>query len=175
MTGPPASSKAKRLLVFLFHQIIGTWGVIAVAPLLTALGFDLARTIGPAFPIGQLYWLLTGTPFFPVQVTIALILGWLLGWWLHHRSMLWIWVLPALILCLALIAVPTLTPELTPMRLQSGQPRLLHYFGWGCQPENHCIDQIVVTLPFYASIAYSLGALLADRLSAKKAKSLAGA
>jgi Na+/melibiose symporter-like transporter len=36
-----------------------------------------------------------------------------------------------------------------------------HFFGWGCRLKNHCLDQLLITLPFYSSLAYSTGAFLA--------------
>ena len=68
----------------------------------------------------------------------------------------------------AVVAVPTFTPSIAPPRFQAGdgESRLSHYFGWGCQPTSptHCLDQTLVTLPFYVSVAYSLGALLAQKV-----------
>src|SRR3954454_23894141 len=74
--------------------------------------------------------------------------------------MLWVWVLPLAVLCFALIAF---NPEWTSVlaRPSTVGSRLSHYFGWGCQPRAHCLDQLVITMPFYSSVAYSLGALLA--------------
>ena len=44
---------------------------------------------------------------------------------------------------------------------------LSHYFGWGCQADYRCYDQMTFTEPFYTSVAYSLGALWASRKIAK--------
>ena len=39
--------------------------------------------------------------------------------------------------------------------------RLSHCFGWGCKPRAHCIDELLITMRFYASAAYFRGALMA--------------
>ena len=31
------------------------------------------------------------------------------------------------------------------------------FFGWSCLPQNHCFEQVAITLPFYSASAYSLG------------------
>lgn len=162
MRSPPKGGggglKAKGFLLFLMHQLIGTIGVGVGALLLTGLAFDLLRLLGRHYTMGYSHWILTGTPYFPVQIVLALFLGWLLSRRFHHRSMLWVWILPTGILCCAFAVLPTVTS----LTLQF---RLSHFFGWGCRPENRCFDQIGVTLPFYIAVAYSAGALLARRTS----------
>jgi hypothetical protein len=80
--------------------------------------------------------------------------------------MLWIWVFPLAILAYGFAAGPVLNPfHIVLPRLESVQARLSFYFGWGCQPQAHCLDQLLITMPFYASVAYSLGALLARNTS----------
>jgi hypothetical protein len=81
--------------------------------------------------------------------------------------MLWVWVLPFAVLCYAVVEIPTLNPTVTPLDFQAGmgQSRLTHYFGWGCQPVNHCFDQELLTSPFYAAAAYSVAAFAAEELT----------
>lgn len=153
------------------HQFIGTWGVALSANLLASLPFDVIRSLDPGLlNFHTTRWLLTELPWFPIQVGTALWLGWAFSRQFHHRSMLWIWVIPLAGLCYVVIAVPTLTPDILPLALQAGvgQSRLSHYFGRGCRPEDRCIDQMFVTMPFYTSVFYSLGAFLAQRLSATR-------
>jgi len=148
-------SKAKSVLVFATHQFAATIGILLLANLATGLAFDVIRLFsGRVYSIGYSYWILSGTPYFPVQIALGLVLGWILGRWLRHRSMLWVWVLPALALGLAFVALP----QVSSLTLQA---RLSHFFGWGCRPENHCSDQLGITLPLYSAISYSFGALLA--------------
>jgi hypothetical protein len=76
--------------------------------------------------------------------------------------MVWVWILPAVLLTYVVAEVRTITPDLTSVLGQSANP-FSHYFGWGCQPKNRCLDQILITLPFYSAIAYSLGGWIGQR------------
>lgn len=152
--------RAKRVLVFLIHQFVGTWGIAFFAYFLGSSIFELPSVFGRTYSMRSLHWILTETPYFPVQISLGLYFGWLLGRRFKHRSMLWVWVIPALILCYAVVAVPTLTPQATSVLVQTGGP-LSHYFGWGCQPKDRCLDQLLITMPFYVATAYSIGAWLA--------------
>jgi len=153
----------RSTLVFLMHEFIATEGVIW----LTILGsFMLRGSIAEvheawahsAFMRG-IHLILSNTPFFPVQITVGAYLGCKLYRRWRHRAMLWAWILPGVLLIYAVIAIPTLSPwSLSP---QSGP--IAHYFGWGCQADYRCYDQLTFTQPFYTSVAYCLGALWASR------------
>jgi hypothetical protein len=165
-----SGSRFKGVLVFVMHQLIGTWGVAVAAVPLAFISFEILRPLDPRlFVEHNAHVLLTELPYFPMQVVLALWSGWTFSRRFHHRSMFWIWVLPFLVLCYAVVAVPTLTPDLTIKSVVAqtvgSQSPLSHYFGSGCTVENRCIDQLLITMPFYASVSYSLGALLARRLS----------
>ena len=84
--------------------------------------------------------------------------------------MVWVWVLPFLVLCYTVISVPTISPQLASTLLQAGvvHSRLSHYFGWGCRTKDRCLDQILVTLPFYTSAAFSIGALVARNMAKRR-------
>ena len=164
-------TRVKSLLVFALHQFIGTWGVAFLAAAGVFEFFNLLVTISPwETHVRSAYRLLTENPFYPVQIVTGLYFGWLLGRRLKHRCMLWIWVLPLAALCYALTVGLILIPEWTSVlaRPRTVGSRFSHYFGWGCQPRAHCLDQLLITMPFYASASYSLGALLA-RKALKKA------
>jgi hypothetical protein len=152
----------KPVLAFALHQFVATLGVLVAAPWLVVLGCDLLRMFGRTIYMRDVSWLLTETPYYPVQVVVALFLGRFLGFYLRHRSMVWVWVLPFLILSGLFIANARVFP-LDPGSLSVLAPssRLSHFFGWGCLVQERSFDQLLVTMPFYAAVAYSLGALSA--------------
>lgn len=137
-----------------------------LAGLLTAYAFDVLSLLGKSFPAHTMFWMLTGTPYYPVQIGLALSLGWLIGRRVQHRAMVWVWVLPLGYLTYALIAIPTLVPRFIPPMYQAGigESRFKHYFGWGCGASHPCFDQNAITVVFYIAAAYSIGAFLARRL-----------
>jgi hypothetical protein len=64
---------------------------------------------------------------------------------------------PALAIILLMLFAP-----LTPVVISGVEiTKAEHFFGWGCLPQNHCFEQVGLTLPFYAASAYSLGGLFA--------------
>jgi hypothetical protein len=167
-TRPEGESEthASFWLNFVLHQFIGVWGITMSAGVVTGLALDLLMLSGKHFTRGYLSWLLSGRPYFPIQIALAIFLGWVFGRHLWHKSMVWVWVMPFAILCYAFVAIPTITPTLPPQyQAGIGESRLSHYFGWGCGPWNYCRDQAAITLPFYIASAYSLGALFAESTS----------
>jgi hypothetical protein len=157
----------QSICTFVIHQFIGTYGVVWLSTFLASAVGNLLTHLyglfGHSFSMRPLYWIMTETPYFPVQIAMGLCLGWVVYRRLRHRSMLWIWVIPFAILGYALFVLP-LSPETTSVFNQSGiQSRLSHYFGWGCNARDRCLDQIIVTLPSYAAAAYSIGAAVARK------------
>jgi hypothetical protein len=153
-------SLTKSVLNFGLHQFIGMYGVPFTAPIVFSLGFKLLFLFGHNYPRKTFYSIVSELPYFPIQIVFAVILGWLLGRVLRDRSMVWIWLLPLAELCYS-VATRLLNP--TSVFIGVGQSWFSHYFGWGCRPADHCLDQLVITLPFYSSLAYSFGAVLARK------------
>jgi hypothetical protein len=151
--------------LFVLHQFIATVGIDILAGSLTAYVFDVLYLFGKPVPSRTMYWILTGTPYYPVQISLGLILGWLIGRRARQRVMLWVWVLPFAYLTYAVIAIPTLVPNWIPPAYQAGvgESRFKHYFGWGCGGQHPCFDQNAITVLFYIAAAYSIGALLAAK------------
>ena len=162
-------TRVKSLLVFALHQFIGAWGIAFLAAFGLFELFDLVATLSPWKPsVRFVHWILTENPLYPVQIVAGLYFGWLLGRRLQHRCMLWIWIFPLAILAYAFAATPLVSPYASVLlRPDSVQARVSFYFGWGCQPRERCIDQLLISMPFYTSVAYSLGALLARKASVK--------
>jgi hypothetical protein len=157
-------SLTKSALTFGLHQFIGMYGIPYTAPLVFSLAFKFLFLFGHNY--GKTFFsIVSELPYFPVQIIFALILGWLLGRALRHRSIVWVWVLPMAILCYSLVTARVLIPTSVFARPGVFHSRFSHYFGWGCQPAAHCLDQLLITMPFYSSLAYSVGAILARRLA----------
>ena len=157
-----AKSPARSVATFVLHQFIGVYGIPYTAPIISSLVFKCLFLFGRTYPRKTFYSIVSGLPYFPVQIVFALILGWLLGRALRHRSIECVWVLPLVILCYSVATYRVLIP--TSVLASIGQSRFSHYFGWGCRPENHCLDQVLITMPFYSCLAYSLGAAFARRV-----------
>lgn len=155
-------SRLLTVLLFGLHQVIATVGVMVATPVLLALLATALRPLGLTLRMREFHELLTGTSYFPLQVAVAVSVGWLLGRHAWHRSMLWVWGLPLVVLFLVFVTNHHVV-DLEPTSSALAQTRLSHFFGTGCRPQNHCFDQIVTTLPFYSAAAYSLGAALARR------------
>ena len=156
-------SVTKSVLTFGLHQFIGMYGIPYTAPIVFSLGFKFLFLFGHSYPRKVFYSLVSESPYFPVQIIFALILGWLLGRVLRNRSMVWVWVLPLTILSYSVVTSRVLVPTSVFAGPGAGQSWFSHYFGWGCRPADHCLDQLLITMPFYSSLAYSLGAALARR------------
>ena len=73
--------------------------------------------------------------------------------------MLWVWILPVVWLAYAIVA----TLRMVPWSLSAGIAILSHFFGWGCQADHGCYDQLTFAQPLYTSAAYTFGALWAAR------------
>lgn len=141
--------KQAVLCAFPFHQMLSTVGVLALAGLLTFI----------VLPLPRARWVLTETPYFPVQIALAFLIGLVLPRFLRHWLMQWVWVLPFSILCVSFI--------LTPLPLVG---RFERYFGWSCRPELGCFVQLAVTLPFYTAVSYSLATFLRDTIQSQRGK-----
>ena len=157
------------MVIFSLHQLIATLGVGFLASTATFFMFDLLRPLSPHFFTNHnVYEVSTQLPYFPVQILEGLWCGWALSRRLRQREMLWVWVLPALVLCYAMIAEPNISAGFTSAIVLAGRNKSVwsHFFGSGCRSDlgGPCLDQLIFTMPFYASAAYSLGALLARKM-----------
>jgi hypothetical protein len=158
-------SKGKSVLWLTIHLFVGTWGISLASLYLTGYVFDFLRLFGRTYPRSVEYQLLSGTPYYPVQIILGLFFGWLLWRCFRHQEMLWVWIIPFAILCYAVVTFPAVTQNLTLPAFQAElASRLSHYFGWGCRPARGCTDETTFTLSFYMATSYSIGALSAQRI-----------
>jgi hypothetical protein len=156
--------RVRKLLIFLGHEFVSTWGVGISAALVTAFSFAILRPLAPRlFDSHKASWLLTETPYFPVQIILGLWLGRWIWRRFQHSSMFWVWLPAVLILSCAILKGPVfmLKPESALEQVSFAHYTLRHYFGSGCSPRDFCEDQLVFTMPFYSSVAYALGAFAA--------------
>ena len=90
--------------------------------------------------------------------------GWLVWKQFQHREMLLVWVFPLMVLVLTMIENSTRTSSMFPGAVISNfRPMLSRLFGSSCRMEDHCYEQIGITLPFYMALSYAVGAWLALR------------
>jgi hypothetical protein len=144
-----AWAAAKGTTTFIVHQLLSTAGVPFLAQVLTFTAVRPAQ----ARPI-----LLT-IPYFPVQITLALVTGALLRICFKHRVMEWVWILPLALLSIRFLETPL--PFLARVGL---------FFGTDCKPYNHCFVQTGLTAPFYTAAAYSISAFLTSKLRVRLAR-----
>ncbi len=159
--------RARAAGAFAAHQVIATLGVMVATPAALALSTPVLRLLGLPLSVTRSDQILTGMHCFPAQAATGFLLGWLLVRRTGHRSAQWVWALPAL-LVLLLVVTNHHVLDFEPASVVLPTFALSHFFGSGCSPRNRCFDQVVVTLPLYAAVAYSLGALTARRLGLRR-------
>lgn len=157
------SSKVEAVLVFLMHQVIATVIVFFTGTVVIWIVADIPRLIG--IRVHQSFVTsATHPPYFPAQVLWAFFLGWSLSGFLRHRTMLWVWILPSLVLGWLFIHFPDCPVLVSRNACIDSPSAYTHFFGPNCIPARSCLYQLYFTLPFLAAVAYSLGALLAQRI-----------
>jgi hypothetical protein len=159
----PGHSKVEAVFVFLMHQVIATGIIFFTAATAIGIAADLPRIIGiaihPSFVRS-----VSRPPYFPANLLWAFFLGWSLSGFLRHRTMLWVWVLPCLVLGYLYIRFPNCPIDLFRSVCLDSPSAYSLFFGPNCAPGTSCLYQLYFTYPFLAAGAYSLGALLARRM-----------
>lgn len=147
-------------VLFAVHSAVGTIGVPVAASVLRYSLLIVLQQFNPSLSVRAGEWMqhmLMETPYFPVQIFLGLLLGFQLGRRYEHKVVLFIWIFPALTLILLVLFAPFPPSIIGGVELT----KLDHFFGWSCLPQNHCFEQVGVTLPLYSAASYSLGALIA--------------
>lgn len=152
-------------LRFLVHLTAGTLGVIITAAVMTYSVVLSLHVFFPSLGLRNVHWILTETPYFPVQIAVGLLWGFQLGRRYGHQVMLWTWTAPALTIALLIVFAPFRPVIVSGVEITKAG----RFFGWGCLPQNHCFEQVGFTLPFYSASAYSLGAFFARLIPAPSA------
>jgi hypothetical protein len=160
----PDSSQLTGVLVFLMHQVTATGIVLLTGYMAVWMAADLPRIIG--IGIHQSFIRsVTRPPYFPAQILWAFFLGWSLSGFLRHRTMLWVWVVPSMVLGWLFIRFPNCPAILFRNACLDYPSAYSLFFGSNCTPGGSCLYQLYFTYPFLAAAAYSVGAFLARRLS----------
>lgn len=154
-----------NVLRFLGHLIISTFGVGVAAAVLTYSVVLPLHQFFQSLNSRTAHWILTETPYFPVQIVVGLLWGFQLGRRYRHRVMLWTWIVPALAIAFLILFVPLPPVVVSGVEITKTE----HFFGGGCLPQNHCFEWPLTVL-LYAAAAYSLGAFAAHRLPQRARK-----
>ncbi len=77
---------AMNVLRFLGHLIISTFGVVVAAAVLTYSIVLPLHLFIPSLNSRTVHWILTETPYFPVQILVGLLWGFQLGRRYRHRA-----------------------------------------------------------------------------------------
>lgn len=137
-------TSARWIGLYLLHLLIATLGVgLATAMLLEVI---LKPLLGRAIiSIG------TG-PYYPLEIVLAAVAGYFGYGLLRGNHRFWVWVLPTLYLAMKIILwTPT-----TVLADHNWHAALAHFFV-GTPPH---YPEGNVTIPFYTTLSYAIGALL---------------
>jgi hypothetical protein len=151
-----SSLRLFRAAIFFFgHLTISTLGVGMTAAMLF---YAFKPALSPFLsPFALRHDLPLMTPFFPIQSTVALVVGFAVarkkGRFWRHGSAQWVWIVPTLLLLLSLASY-----EPNSVMMES---RWRHFF-WSPLLESRR-DQLNTTVLFMMSIAYVLGNFLARK------------
>jgi hypothetical protein len=131
--------------------IVGSMSIGAIAALLVWLIWNVTS---PHSDFRVVQATLLQRPF-PLQLTSAVFLGWVAAPRLRAANLAkWTWVVPSLLLLVRLLTWKSTS-------LLSNDNVFSHFLG-ACS-RMYCADQFTVTLPFYASLAYSIAAVIRVR------------
>jgi len=139
------------------HQLISTVGVIVLSDFLTYGIVAVGRIFDPIFTPKLAGWLLTQIPGFPVQATVGLVLGFLLGKFMQRKIMVWMWVLPLGACCWVMIFPPAdISSPFVP------------YIRSNASAMTQLLDRLSYSFPAISAAAYALGAKLANQRAGRR-------
>ncbi len=159
----PRESRIAGALAFLMHQVIATCVIFLSANAAIGVAADIPRIIGIRIHHAFIASV-TRPPYFPAQSLWAFFLGWSLSGFLRHRTMLWVWVVPSVVLGYLYVQFPNCPVLLSRNACLDSPSAYTNFFGQNCIPGRSCVYQLFITYPFLAATAYSLGALMARRM-----------
>jgi hypothetical protein len=152
-----------ELLFFFAHQLMSTIGAIVLGVLfvllIALLSASLTRNTSGGNFIDHITQqpasTLLNQPYYVAPVLCGLALGALSRYFVRPRWAAWVWVLPMIILLWNLLTWKGAGPPTTAVYWEDVWG---NYFGSDCGG-SECMYEVFVTVPFYTSVAYSLGAI----------------
>ena len=151
--------KASSILEFVIQSIVATLGAFVlgafgglVPSIVVAL---LTKNHGPGNFVDHLvdqrvFRVLIDNPYFLAPIVVAFVLGLLSNRVWKTNSGFWVWLLQTLILVWNVFSWKSYTSR------SNLADAWANYFGSDCGASD-CLYEVLVTAPFYTSVAYSLG------------------
>jgi hypothetical protein len=149
--------RERAILGFALQQIISTLGAVSlgvavtvIVALSTAISDKSASGSFIDHMVGQPVFMGVGQPYYPVLILAGLTLGLVSPRFFHAGGAPWVWVLPLTVLLWHVFT----------WRNHGYLPYWSdiwnNYFGSNCG-SSECLYELFVTVPFYASAAYTAG------------------
>jgi len=152
---PVESRLVSTTTACILHTLAAAVGCVMTAAVLIQIIFQVVHRIDPTATKGPYYSLLFNS-YFPLQIAIGLLAGYVNSVRFKNPIAMWVWVLPAVAVARAIFAWHGYSVT------ENYWMAVFHHFFWR---ECHlpltrsCAEQFLLIAPFYASIAYSLGTL----------------
>lgn len=147
------SSVGRVVLLSVLHQLFCPYALLVI---IAAVTFTVLGAFHEHWTTAS--YVLTGTPYFPVQIAAGLIVGYCVGRFSNWPLTRWIWVFPAASLAIAMTVIPP----------AHGTHLLGYWFGWaGASGRIYPPLQPGFTMPLYLSAAYSFASLFGQHAQHK--------
>ena len=153
--------KTFSILEFVIQSIVATIGAFllgAIGGVLPSIVVALlTKNPGPGNFVAHLvdqrvFRVLVDNPYFIGPIVVALVLGVLSNRVWKTNTGFWVWVFPTLILVWNVFSWKSYTTR------SNLADAWANYFGSDCGG-SECLYEVLVTAPFYTSVAYSLGCI----------------
>jgi hypothetical protein len=162
--------KVFSLLEFVIQSIVATMGAFVLgaigARLLSIVVGLLTRNSGPVnvvdYPVDQqVFRVLVDSPYFLAPITAAFVLGLFSNRVWKTNAGIWVWLFPAVFLVWNVFSWKSSTSR------SNLADAWANYFGSDCDG-SECLYEVLVTAPFYTSVAYSVGSIAMRVLGAAR-------